>query len=102
MTAHWIFRQPVRVAFREPLGGGRRITAFHDLEKLPVAGIDELGRPALPTPRALAHEQRLVERQRAYDTNAILIRVEQRVAVGDDRVVHRVPITTQRRRDLRH
>ena len=48
-----------------------------------MAGVDELGRPALDAPRALAPGQGLVDRQGGHGPDAILVRVEQRFAVRD-------------------
>ena len=45
----------------EPGARSRRVAAWHDVEELTAAHVDDLGRPSLPAERAVTSEQVLVQ-----------------------------------------
>ena len=79
--------------------GSTRVATRHDVEQLAGADVDDLGRPPLMPVRALAGEQGLVQPDRGDGPEAVRV-VDQRGAVDDDGVHHRVPVTAEIGGDL--
>jgi hypothetical protein len=75
------------------------IAAFNDIEQLPGTHVNDRGRPLLLTPPSALDEQRLIESQRVERPDPRRI-VDQPAAIGDDRVVDRVPVALQIGGDL--
>ena len=81
-------------AGRRTSGTARRVATSDDVEQLARADVDDLGRPPLAAERALPGEQRLVQPDRRDGAEAVRV-VDQRRAVHDDGVHHRVPVTAE-------
>ena len=63
----------------------------------PARDVDDRRRPPLTVPRPDPHEQRLVQPERGRLTDPVRIVIDERGAVGDHRVVDRVPVTARAR-----
>src|SRR3546814_8772603 len=85
----------------EPVRGRLRAAALDNIEELRwPSDINNRRHPRPVAPRPGAHEQGLVETDRADRPEPLRI-LDQRCAVGDDRVHHRVPIAAQLLSDRR-
>ena len=83
----------------EPGARPRRVTPGDDVEELPAAHVDDLGRPPLTSERAVTGEQRLVQPERVHGAEAAGV-IDQRPPEQHHRVHHRVPVRAQVVRDL--
>jgi hypothetical protein len=73
-----------------------------DVQELADLHIDELGRELLAVPGSDPDEEDLIEPERGNDTEAIWVVVDKRGAIGEHRVVDRVPVAAELGGDLVH
>ena len=91
---------PRLITLGQPAGRRSRVTAFYDVEQLPGSHVHDRGGPALGPPLPALDEQRLVQPERGHRADPIRV-VDEPAAVGDDRVVDRVPVAAEIMSDLR-
>jgi hypothetical protein len=92
-------RPPLVAAFGEPPGRLHTTATRDNIEQLPGTHIHDRRRPRLVMARTNPHEQRLVEPQRSGCTDPVGI-IDERFAIGDHRVVDRVPRAAELGSDL--
>ncbi len=92
---------PVVAAGGEPATRFAAVPAWHNVEELPAAHVDDLRRPVLGAELALPAEQGLVEPERGDGVEAVRV-VDQRGAVELDGVHHGAPVTPEIISDLLH
>jgi hypothetical protein len=87
---------PRLMASLEPAAGAGSATTGDDVEQLAVPGadIDDRRAPGLGPPAALSAEQGLIQPERLDLADPVGV-FDQWCAVGDDRLVHGVPVTAQ-------
>lgn len=90
---------PLGPSILQPTGRRSRITAFYEIEQPTLCHVNDRRCPPLRAVAATLDEQQLIEPERGRDPDACRV-IHQPAAVGDDRVVDRVPVTAQVLGDL--
>jgi len=85
----------------QPPATGGGVSAFDDVEELPVANIHDLGRPRLGAVAAKPGEKCFVETQSSHRADPVRP-IDQSAAVGHDCVHHCVPLAAKIGGDARH
>jgi len=86
--------QPLLAPVLQPGLGLLRPSPLHDVEELATLDVHQLGRERRRPVGADPDEEDLVETEGLHVTEPVGI-VDEDLAVGDDGVVHRVPVTTE-------
>jgi hypothetical protein len=94
--------EPLLDALEQLLRGGGPTSTRHDVEELTVSDVDNGRREDQASVGAVAQEQDLVESERRDDAEAVLVVINQGLAVAQEGVVHGVPVTTEFVGDLFH
>ena len=81
--------------FGQPGDGLGTAATRDDVEELAGSDVDDLGGEVLAVRGTGPHHEHLVEPEGAHLADAFLIRVEQGFAIGDDGVVHGVPVAAE-------
>ena len=82
---------------QQPRRGRRGVATSDDVEQLAPGHVHNRGAPPAGSPAALAPEQGLIEAQCLHGADTVTVRGQQRLAPGNHRPHHRVPVTTQLR-----
>ena len=85
---------PGLLAFGQPGHRPSTAAAGDDIEQLATADVDDLGGELLAVPGSDPDHQHLVETERLHDTEPVGV-VDQGSAIGDDGVIHRVPVAPE-------
>src|ERR1035437_4378002 len=88
--------------FGQPSHGTCAAATRDDVEELTTTDVDDLGGELLAVPFADPGEEHLIEAQGRNRPEALRVVVDQGGAIGDDRVVDRVPVTPEFDGDLVH
>ena len=79
----------------QPRRGLDTASTRHDVEQLSACDVHDLGGELLAVVLALAHEEHLIETQRAHQGETRRVIIHQCDAVGQHGIIHGVPVTAE-------